>query len=246
MAFEGAGWPRGGYQFPTSGIPVGISGGVGLASLGVGAPEVMEGFCSALTLALPSGLVVPGAVVVAVGVSDGGLLELLGAGGPAGVRGPGGEITCPMVVPSLPATVSPLAHSKPVTTIMASTKEPTAPTTTAPQRSVANSWERSRGRRAKERTLSRLRSREARYRAVAVVVIALAPAAPRRVPAAPSLEPSTAAVTEARAAAAIWVRLRSILRVAWSGPVLERGAVMISGMSAGLGISSGQRLGTAF
>jgi hypothetical protein len=65
-----------------------------------------------------------------------------------------------------------------------------------------------------------------------MVVITLAPAAPIRVPAAPSSEPSTALVTAARAAAATWVELRSVLRVVSSGLVAERGAVMISCVSA--------------
>lgn len=167
-----------------------------------------------------------------VGVSGTGPAGLCGVGGAVGFRWAGPSVTTrPMVVPSpLPPTVSPLATSKPVMTIMASTKPPNAPTITAPQRNVMSRWERlpdcgppvldltgeaghGRVRCARERTLSLLRSSEAWYKAVPTVVITLAPAAPMRVPAAPSREPSTAVVTAARAAAAMLVRLKLILRV---------------------------------
>jgi hypothetical protein len=79
---------------------------------------------------------------------------------------------------------------------------------------------------------------------VPTVVITLAPAAPMRVPAAPKTEPRTAVVTAARAAAATWVRLRSILRGGSSGLGGECGAVMISWMS--MGLVSDQRADAGF
>ena len=94
-------------------------------------------------------------------------------------------------------------------------------------------------RRVRERTLSRLRSREAWYSEVATVVITLAPAAPIRVPSAPSLEPSRAVVTAASAVAATRLNLRSVARGVMSELRDGCGAVMISGTSAG----HGRRLG---
>lgn len=134
--------PERACQPPTPGNREGIRGGVDL--LGVGTAEVGDGLCS--TLVPPSGilvLVVSGASVVSVGVSDVGTVELGDAGGTVEFRGPDGATTLPMVVPlPLPPTVSPLAPSKPVMSIMASTKEPTAPRTTAPQPTMANSRDR--------------------------------------------------------------------------------------------------------
>lgn len=77
------------------------------------------------------------------------------------------------------------------------------------------------------------------------VVITLAPAAPMRVPAVPRVEPITAVVTAARAAAATWVRVSSVLRGVASGLIGGRGAVMISCMSAVL-LISGPRPGRRF
>ncbi len=77
------------------------------------------------------------------------------------------------------------------------------------------------------------------------MVTTLAAPAPMRVPSAPSLEPSTAVVTAARAAAATRLRLRSVLRVVSSGLVGVRGAVMVSVMSADL-LSCDRRAGRRF
>lgn len=92
------------------------------------------------TLVSPPGVVVSGAV----GVSDAGVLGLCGEGD-AGLRGAGWSlITWPMVVPlPLPPMVVPLAHSKPVMSIMASRKAPSAPPTMALQRRGASRRKRS-------------------------------------------------------------------------------------------------------
>ncbi len=110
-------------------------------------------------------------VGVSAGVSD---VDPAGpgeAGGAVGLCGPDrSSTTCPIVVPlPLPPTVPPLAHSKPVIAIMASTKPPKAPTATTPQLNLDNRRARSEGaaadagreRWARERTLCRLRSSEA-------------------------------------------------------------------------------------
>src|SRR5918997_5472348 len=125
----------------------GTRGGGGVASLGAGLSVVL-GLSS--TSASSSGVVVlvgSGASVVSVGASDVGTAGLFDTGGIAGLRGPGWSVTTrPMVVPlPLPPTVPPLAHSKPVMTIMASRKAPSAPTAIAPHRSVANRRDRSGG-----------------------------------------------------------------------------------------------------
>jgi hypothetical protein len=189
-------------QPPTPGSLVGSNGGIGVIVLG-GLSEGLVGLGS--TLASLSGAVVlltgvgGVSVGVAVGISDAGALGLRGKGGAVGFRGPGWSLmTCPIVVPlPLPPMVSPLAHSNPVMSIMASRKAPSAPNPTAPQRSEVNCRKRSsdcglsvscsllsgpcaaagegrsvldpspelgnrRVRWARERTLSRLRSREDR------------------------------------------------------------------------------------
>lgn len=69
-----------------------------------------------------------------------------------------------------------------------------------------------------------------------MLVTTLAPAAPMRVPAAPSRDPITAAVTAASAAAAMWMGLRSILCLVLSERVGECGAVMVSDLSVAISL----------
>jgi hypothetical protein len=121
----------------------GIRGGVGVTVLGTGRSEVLGALGSTPTPSSGVVVLVAGAVGAWVGVWDDGALGLGGEGGAGGSRGPDGlSIICPMVVPlPLPPTVSPLTHSKLVMKTRATRKAPSAPITTALQRSVANHGE---------------------------------------------------------------------------------------------------------